>query len=167
MAKTTRANGPAGGYDALRKRIADIKALQAEAGWFSSSVYPDGTPAAYVATVHEFGVPEKNIPSRSFWRVAQEKYGQGWAVLMGKGALRVMEGKMTAQAMYDALGVQAAGDIRETLARGTYQKLADATVAARARKRQVPVDAVNKDPLHDTGYLQATLNNQTRPRGTE
>ena len=167
MAKTTRTSGADGGYEALRKRIEDIKSLQAEAGWFSSSVYPDGTPVAYVATIHEFGYPEGNIPARPFVRVAQEEFGKGWGVLMGKGANQVMKGKITAQAMYDALGVQAAGDIRATLARGNFEKLADATIEARARKRKVTVDAVNKDPLHDTGYMQATLNNQTRPRGTE
>lgn len=164
MAKTTRTNG---GYDALRKRIEDIKSLQAEAGWFSSSVYPNGTPVAYVATIHEFGYPEGSIPARPFVRVAQEEYGKGWGVLMAKGAKQVLNGKITAEGMYDAIGVQAAGDIRTTLARGNFAKLADATIEARARKRNVTVDAVNKDPLHDTGYMQATLNNQTRPRGAE
>lgn len=167
MARTSRSVGDAGGYDALRKRIADLERLQAEAGWFDSSIYPDGTPVAYVATIHEFGYPEGGIPPRSFVRVARVKYQPHWAVLMGKGAARVMDGKMSAQAFYDAIGVQAAGDIRETLARSTFTPLADSTIAARAYKRKVPVESVNTDPLHDTGYMQATLNNQTSTRGSE
>lgn len=164
MAETKR-SGNGGDRAALLARLKDLQSLQAEAGWFSTSKYPDGgPPVAYVAVIHEFGYPEGGIPSRSFVRVAKEKYQPGWAVLMGKGAAQVMKGKMSARNMYDALGLQVAGDIRHTLATTSFEKLKDSTIAARARKRKVSVEAVNRDPLHDTGYMQASLTNQTKAR---
>jgi hypothetical protein len=158
--------GPGVGRDVLAKRLADLQSKQAAVGWFSTAKYPaadgkDAVPVAYVATIQEFGYPEGGIPARSFVRSTQAEKQKGWSVLLAKGSSRVMEGKMTAEFMYDALGLQVAGDIRKTLATAQFQDLADSTVAARARERGVSIEEVNKDPLHDTGYMQTSLTNQT------
>lgn len=154
--------GPGVGRDVLAKRLADLQSKQAAVGWFATAKYPEsGIPVAYVATIQEFGYPEGNIPARSFVRSTQAEKQKGWSVLLAKGSSRVMEGKMTAEFMYDALGLQVAGDIRKTLATAAFMPLADSTISARAHERGVSIEEVNKDPLHDTGYMQASLTNQT------
>lgn len=149
------------GHDAMTKRLADLKSKQAAVGWFSTAKYPDSNvPVAYVATIAEFGNPENNQPPRSFVRTTQTEKQKGWSVLLAKGSTRVMEGKMTAEFMYDSLGLQIAGDIRKTLATASFAPISDATIAARARIRGVSIEDVNKDPLHFTGYMQTSLTNQ-------
>lgn len=150
----------------LEKRLADLKSKQAAVGWFATSKYPDSAvPVAYVAVIQEHGYPEGGIPARSFVRATKAEKQQGWAVLLGKGSARVMEGKMTAEVMYDSLGLAVAGDIRKTLATAQFQALSKSTIRARAARRGVTVDEVNKDPLHDTGYMQASLTNQVTTKG--
>lgn len=153
------------GRDVLAKRLADLQAKQAAVGWFATAKYPavDGkepVPVAYAAIIAEDGNPANGQPPRSFVRSTTAENQRGWSVLMGKGSARVMEGKMVAEFMYDALGSQVAGDIRKTLATAQFAPLAESTIAARARRRGVTIEEVNKDPLHDTGYMQTSLTNQ-------
>lgn len=150
------------GRQVLAKRLAELQSKQAAVGWFSTAKYPDSNvPVAYVAVIAEFGNPENGQPPRSFVRATQTEKQKGWSVLIAKGSKSVMEGKHTATNMYDLVGLQIAGDIRKTLATAEFAPLADSTIAARARKRGLSVEEVNKDPLHDTGYMQTSLTNQT------
>ena len=150
------------GRQVLAKRLAELQSKQAAVGWFSTAKYPDSNvPVAYAAVIGEFGNPENGQPPRSFVRATQTEKQKGWSVLIAKGSKSVMDGKHTATNMYDLVGLQIAGDIRKTLATAEFEKLADSTVAARARKRGLSVEEVNKDPLHDTGYMQTSLTNQT------
>lgn len=150
------------GRQVLAKRLAELQSKQAAVGWFSTAKYPDSNvPVAYAAVIAEFGNPENGQPPRSFVRATQTEKQKGWSVLIAKGSKSVMDGKHTATNMYDLVGLQIAGDIRKTLATAEFEKLADSTVAARARKRGLSVEEVNKDPLHDTGYMQTSLTNQT------
>lgn len=154
--------GPGVGRDVLAKRLADLQSKQAAVGWFATAKYPDSNvPVAYAAVIGEFGNPETGQPARSFVRTTQAEKQKGWGVLLAKGSKSVMDGKHTATNMYDLVGLQVAGDIRKTLATASFAPLADSTVAARARKRGISVEEVNKDPLHDTGYMQTSLINQT------
>lgn len=149
------------GRDVMAKRLADLQAKQAAVGWFSTAKYPESSvPVAYVAVIQEFGYPEGGIPARSFVRATQTEKQKGWSLLLAKGSRSVMDGKHTSANMYELLGLQVAGDIRKTLATAEFQGLADSTIAARAHKRGVTIEEVNKDPLHDTGYMQTSLTNQ-------
>lgn len=153
--------GPGVGRDVLAKRLADLQSKQAAVGWFSTAKYPDSNvPVAYAATIAEFGNPENGQPPRSFVRATQAEKQKGWSLLLAKGSRSVMDGKHTAANMYELLGLQVAGDIRKTLATAQFAPLAESTIAARARKRGLSVEEVNKDPLHDTGYMQTSLTNQ-------
>jgi hypothetical protein len=163
MAKVTRKPGKLETFKAASEAF---DKLAAYAGWFSSSKYPDGTPVAYVATVHEFGDPESNIPSRSFQRVAVNKYSKDWSVLLANGARKALKGEVTAKQVLDGLGLQVAGDIRTEIARGDFEAIKDSTKRARARRRNVSVEAVNTDPLRDTNVMVNTLANQTAAKGS-
>lgn len=149
------------GRQELARRLADLESKQAAVGWFATAKYPDSeVPVAYAAVIFEFGNPATGQPPRSFVRATEAANQKGWSVLLAKGARQVMEGKRTAESMYELVGLQVAGDIRKTLATAQFAKLADSTVAARARRRKVSIEEVNKDPGHDTGYMQSSLTSQ-------
>lgn len=157
--KVTKGQGV--GRDVLAKRLLELQTKQAAVGWFSTAKYPDSSvPVAYAAIIAEDGNPASGQPPRSFVRSTQAEKQKGWSVLLAKGSRSVMDGKHTAANMYELLGLQVAGDIRKTLATAQFAPLAESTIAARARKRGITVEEVNKDPLHDTGYMQASLTNQ-------
>lgn len=162
MATVKRERGPVD----VEKVLRQLDRLESQTGWYSSSKYEDGTPAAYVATIQEFGSPQQGIPSRSFQRVTLDKNKDHYSVLTAKGVRGVVAGKISARKMYDAIGLQLAGDMRATIAAGNFKALADSTIAARARKRGVSIDAVNKDPLRDSNVMVNTLANQTAERGS-
>lgn len=54
MANITRKNPK--GFAELQTRLQGLGNKVAKAGWFESSKYEDGTPVAYIASIHEFGV---------------------------------------------------------------------------------------------------------------
>ena len=69
MAKRTR-----GGHK-LKAFLRQAKQAQArsagvDVGFFESARYPDGTPVALVAAVHEFGTEDGRIPERPSFRTA-------------------------------------------------------------------------------------------------
>jgi hypothetical protein len=164
MATVKRTPGP--GLAEFEKAMRELGRQQAEVGWFASSKYEDGTPVAYIATIQEFGSPAQGIEPRSFQRATMDAKQTEYGELMGKGARAVMAGKLSARKMLDSFGLQVAGDMRKTIAEGNFKELAESTIAARARKRGVSVEAVNKDPLRDSNVMVNTLVNQTGPRSS-
>ena len=76
------------GMRSLQARLKNISKSyesnkQVRAGFLEGATYPDGTPVALVAAVHEFGAPAKNIPARPFFRAAiaqnKDKWDSGYA----------------------------------------------------------------------------------------
>lgn len=163
MAKVTKKPGK---LELFERAAKEFDQLAAYAGWFSSAKYPNGTPVAYIATVHEFGDPASGIPSRSFQRPTVTANQQAWSKLLAAGARKALKGETTARKVLDALGLQVAGDIRTAIARGNFQELKESTKRARARRRRVDVESVNTDPLRDTNVMVNTLTNQTAAKGS-
>lgn len=148
-------SGP--GTEELRRAIRDLEQRQARVGFFEHSKYPDGTPAAYVATIQEFGYAEGNIPPRPFFRPATDGKAAHWAVLLGKGANAVMEGRLTVDNMLEQFGQSVAGAVQEAISAVNSPALSDATIAARQSRKKSP--GVSTKPLVDTGYLISQVNN--------
>lgn len=165
MAQVKRIPGP--GRANLERVLKYLETHEAAAGWFNSSVYPDGTPVAYVAVIQEFGAPEQGIPSRSYQRVTIAERQKHWSVLFGKGIKAALEGRVDPEDVLNGLGLQVAGDMRKTLSRITTPELKESTLRARAKRRGVDIESVNKDPLRDSNLMVNTLNNQTRERGSK
>lgn len=132
MARMIRQNPRA--FETLTARIRELDGKQVKVGWFSSSVYPNGTPVALVAAVQELGSPAKNIPPRLGMRAtAMRKWGE-WKDLMLDGAKAILQGRRTADQVMDTMGAKAAGDIAKNIASVWEPPLKEATVKARARK---------------------------------
>lgn len=142
---------PGPGRKFLEQAIKDFQRKQARVGFFEHSKYPDGTPAAYVATIQEFGYPEGGIPARPFFRPTLEEKREYFRNALLKGSKAVLAGKMTVAHMLEVFGGNAAGQIKIAISKVTEPPLSDATIASRQSRRKSP--GVSTKPLVDTGYM--------------
>ena len=166
----------------LKSLIKDIDAHEVRIGWFSTAKYPNGTPVAYVASIHIFGAPSRGIPSRDFMRpTISAKQGE-WSQQMRYYAKQIVAGQMSASDALNGLGLVAGGDIAAALARITEPALSPLTVyirkfikdggvihgyrdimrlreemAAEEKAGTLNLSGVSDDPLEFTGYMRATL----------
>lgn len=115
--------------------------LEGKTGWFESATYPDGTPVAYVATIHEHGAG--HIPARPFMRPAVATYGRAWMELMGQGAKAALNGSVSAAAVLEAVTMRAAGDVGKAIQAVTSPALSPMTIARKGFDK----------PLIDTGQM--------------
>lgn len=158
MVRVVRKPGP--GRLVLDRLLENADGKVGKVGFFESAKYEDGTPVAYVAAINEFGYPEGGIPSRSFMRTTIAAEKKNWKLLATSGARAILAGNYTIADVLEGIGLQAAGDIRKTISNIWSPKLADATIAARVRKRAdgKTVGNLNK-PLVDSGYMLSQVNN--------
>lgn len=147
----------------LQKALAGLKGVVGKVGWFNTAKYPDGTPVAYVAAIQEFGYPEGNIPPRLGMRSTSTEKREEWGAVAGNASRSVLQGKMTAPAAMEIIGLKAAGDMRKHISEVTTPPLKVNTVKARlAGKDQGKVVSVTAaKPLVHTGHLYETLTNVT------
>lgn len=159
MGKWSRHGGA--GMARLRKAMKDAETLSNKVGWLESSVYPDGTPAAYVAAIQEYGDPDSNIPSRSFMRTSSDEHSQRWVQIMTKAVMRIPSGQGDIRQALDLVGLAAEGDIRRKITQIFEPPLAESTIKSRARRAGKKPEQVSTKPLNDTGYMLATLTSVT------
>lgn len=129
-----------------------LDGAQSRVGWFASAQYPDGTPAAYVAVIQEFGSEEQHIPSRATIRPTMAEQGPAWSKIIADGSKGVVHGKLTADQVMNGVGLQAAGDCRKAIAALTEPKLAESTLAVRRARGNA-----SQKPLVDTQVLITSL----------
>lgn len=106
----------------------ELQGKETQVGWFSSAQYEDGTPVAYVATIHEFGAPARNIPRRPFIFPTIQKRKMEWAEIMKDGVKAVLDGRVTGDTLLNGLGVQASGDIKQTISEVNSPALKQQTI---------------------------------------
>jgi hypothetical protein len=168
MAKVTRTPGPAkAAFEAALKRLDSV---DGKVGWFSGNSYPDGgPPVAYVASIHEYGYPEGNIPPRLGMRGVNVDERNNWSDLNEKLSREVVQGKRTADSMMELIGARAAGDYRKHITGPIQPPLKPATVVARlsryahVSKKFISVTVAH--PLTATKLLLNTLTNTVEPSG--
>lgn len=152
MATVKRTPGP--GAERIKLLLQGVTDKVGKVGFFETSKYEDGTPVAYVATIQEYGVPEKGIPARPFMRPTIAEKQNEWKSIAQQGARAMLDGKASGDQVLEVIGLKAAGDIRKTIASITTPALKPATVAARLRgyKDKTTVGSLTK-PLVETGTM--------------
>lgn len=135
----------------LSAHLRELDGVQARIGWFESAKYPDGTPVAYVAAIHEFGTT--TIPARPFMRPTLTEKRPAWMKLLENGAREVLRGNQSASAVLELVALKAAGDIRKTIASITSPPLSPITVARKG----------NSKPLIDTGQMFQSITGVVEP----
>lgn len=166
----------------LNAMVRDMDKFEVRIGWFSSAKYPDGTPTAYVASIHEFGAPSRGIPARSFIRPTITAKTGDWSQQLRYGAKQIVDGAMTTEQVLNQLGLVARGDVDATLARLKEPPLSKLTIYIRKfvkgggkifgyrdimrlrwqmEKEEaagtLDLSGVSADPLDFTGYMRSTL----------
>lgn len=114
------------GVATVETALAGLADQEARVGWFESSIYEDGTPVAYVATIHEFGTGR--IPARPFMRPAVAQYGQKWLNELAEGAKMCLTTGASPVAVLDAVALGAAGNVGEVIQSITSPPLAASTI---------------------------------------
>lgn len=112
-------------------------------GW---NAYPDGTPVAMVATVHEFGSPAQNIPSRPFFRTTLF-VNKNYKELRIKKFTMIMNGKLPVIMAMNQLGDTIKNDIVDSIIAIKSPKLKDNTIKRKG----------SSNPLVDTGHLKQSV----------
>lgn len=155
------------GLDNLRKAGHALDGIIAKVGYFETSKYPDGTPVAAVASVHEFGSPSKGIPARPTMRPTIAEQRPTWARHLAQGAQAVVEGRFTAEQVMDSVGALAAGDVRKSIAALQSPPLKPETIKARQRRYadKKTVGSLGK-PLVDTAIMVNSVTHVVEAKGS-
>ena len=144
------------GFETLAARLKELSGIETKVGWFSSAVYPDGTPVALAAAANEFG--HGPTPPRPFFRTTIAKEEKAWGGYAAKGGKAVLQGSQTAFNVMDGLGERAQEDVKETINQITSPPLSPITLELRAMK--------HKDPtLKVTGTLVGEVAAKVRQPG--
>lgn len=162
MVKVVRKTGP--GERKLLAMLAKLGAVHARVGFMENAKYPDknGTPAAYVAVIHENGVEELNIPPRPFMGPTAEKKADEWAELARQGAEALAKGGGSVRAIMEIIAGAAENDVKETLESIQSPELHADTVIARVKKKEHDkghVESFTK-PLIESGYLISSVTHE-------
>ena len=158
---------------ALSDRAKLFEGTVAKVGIPAGKHYPDGKSIAYIATIQEFGCPEKNIPPRTAYRSTIAKKSREWARTLAEGAEAVVKKRIGLNEMLEAAGHVAGMDVVQTIAERVPPPLKPATIAARVRRarktnpkfgsKQLPVTI--SQPLNDTGTMIAHISSGTGKAG--
>ena len=159
MGKVTRKGG---GIQRLRTGAKELSGVTGKVGFFESAKYPDGTPVAYVASIHEHGYAPGNIPPRPMMRPTIAEQSAQWSRDFGEGAKAVVVGRYSAAQVMDAVGMKAAGDVAKTISEIKSPPLAPATVDARRRRYADGKTTGNlTKPLVDTAVMVTSVTHIT------
>jgi hypothetical protein len=164
MVKVVRTPGP--GHTVLAA-LATLNETQVGVGWFKTSKYKNGTPAAYVAAIQEFGYAPHNLPPRLGLRQLAIDKKASWAGISASLAKQVIAGTPV-EAMLTAIGETVRGDIQDHISNVTQPPLAESTLQNRASRLHIPVSELTetgKKPLVEPkqadgsagGYLLASV----------
>lgn len=134
------------GIKSIAINMRELDGVQARTGWFETARYPNGTPVATVAMVHEHGSPAQGIPMRQFFRPTIAAESGKWMRQIGDGAKAVLEGRRTALQVLETVALGAAGDVAKSIERVTSPPLKPATIKNK-------ITPGNTKPLVDSGQM--------------
>lgn len=137
-------------FVAYEKNLQQFKDSVVKAGILSkdgSQQHSEGMTVFQIGMIHEFGVPEKNIPRRSFIRVPIENNIKEITKLIEHNHKLVSENAMSAKVALDRIGIMAQNTIKESFRNNDWKPLKRATIKRKGSSR----------PLIDTGQLIGSI----------
>ncbi len=112
-----------------------------------AEVERDGITQAHLGAIHEFGVPEKNIPERSFLRATVDQKTSIYAGLIDKLVEQIVTLQMSSERALGILGERVVGDVKAAMANGIPPELKPETIRRKGSSK----------PLIDTGQLRNSI----------
>lgn len=137
-------------FIAYEKNLQQFKDSVVKAGILAkdgSQNHSEGITVFQIGMIHEFGVPEKNIPRRSFIRVPIENNIKEITKLIENNHKLVSENAMSAKVALDRIGIKAQNTIKESFRNNDWKPLKRATVKRKGSSR----------PLIDKGQLIGSI----------
>lgn len=124
------------GYpESFRKTMREIEHRHVEVGFFPEATYPDGTPVAYIAAIHEFGYPQGNIPARSYFRPTVDKESDNWGRQFAGAMAGAIKGEVEFTGALEMIGGMAAGDVAKTMKQLTRPPLSEETIRRKGHSK--------------------------------
>lgn len=160
----------------LRKVARELEGLRTRVGFFDTAKYPDGVPVALVATVQEYGYPQGGVPARPFFGPTRDANKAAWDRTISQGMKAASQGTATPLQVFEAVGLQAQGDLKRAIIAVNQPKLTEGTIRARQRKavgprkdgesraeysKRVGAKKVSDKVLNDSGLMLASVLTQT------
>lgn len=148
------------GSKLLHQALDSIKGKVAKVGWVAEKKYPDSEmTTAAVAQIAEFGSPSRNIPARPIMRPTIRKRQNIWKRIAQAELKKVLAGQQTGEGVFETVGLQAAGDLRQRITEIIDPPLSPKTVAA--RKRQMANKKVTGNLTKPLVFTKNLLNSLT------
>jgi hypothetical protein len=103
--------------------------------------------------IHEFGVPERNIPARPFLIPGVEKILPDAIARFKKAGVKALDGDLSqVDQQMTAVGLIAAAAVQQKIVDGPFAPLAPLTIAKRVAR-----GVTRTDPLRDTGAMRQAV----------
>lgn len=130
----------------LKELLAKVNVAKQSA--LQAGIFED--PAlAFIAACHEYGVPTKGLPMRSFARSTMHANSTKYSKLLGVVLTSWQRGEITIEQALEKLGYTITQDMQETITRGVPPDLKPATVKGKQRRGSPRPNT----PLRDTDRL--------------
>ena len=157
------------GGDKLEAKLRELAAKVSRpatlrVGFLENARYPDGTPVAMIAAIHNWGAPSRGIPPRPFFsNMIKAKKGE-WPAAIAE-QLRVAD--WDAAVALDVVGAAIAGQLRESVIETNSPPLKDATIVRKGGTRGMKYDPKNRatfpaKPLIDTGWMYENIDHEVK-----
>lgn len=137
-------------FVAYEKNLQQFKDSVVKAGVLAkdgSQNHSEGMTVFQIGMIHEFGVPEKGIPRRSFIRVPIENNIKEITKLIENNHRLVAENSMSAKVALNRIGIKAQNTIKESFRNNDWKPLKRATIKRKGSSK----------PLIDTGQLIGSI----------
>lgn len=141
----------------VMKRAEQLNHMQVVTGILSDENSRDestGITNAELGTIHEYGVPEKNIPERSFMRSTASEEANNLGRLAKIQIAECLKGDKSAHDAFATIGEYLQGKIVDKITDGDFEPNTEATVN---RKK-------SSKPLIDTGQLRGAITYEVREK---
>lgn len=112
----------------------------------------DGITNAELGIIHEFGVPERGIPERSFMRSTASEESENLGRLSKAQIAECIEGNVSPHDVFATIGAYLQGKIVEEITDGEFEPNNENTVKRKGSSK----------PLIDTGQLRASITYEVR-----
>lgn len=129
-------------FAAELQRIAGrVKSAQrVKVGFLAGATYPDGTPVAMIAAIHNWGAPKANIPPRPFFTDMVRSKSPEWGPATGE---LLVANDFDALKTLQMVGEAVVGQLRQAIVDMNAPPLAESTIARKGFAK----------PLVDTGHM--------------
>lgn len=136
------------GLDKIVRGMDDLKRIDINVGIQAGERTEDGKfDLAAVASVQEFGLDDKNIPSRPFMRESFDTKARAIASFGGQAAGMVAAGRLSARQAADLVGLKMTGFIQAKIVSGNWAPNTAHTIKRKGSSK----------PLIDTSHLRQSI----------